>query len=35
MVSWMSLFRPGAKDLSVPMILKPDFWRTLRERAPP
>jgi hypothetical protein len=28
MVSSISLFRPGAKEISVPMILKPDFWST-------
>jgi hypothetical protein len=33
MVSSMLLFLPGAKEFSVPMTLKPDFWRTLSEAA--
>ena len=27
----MSRFRAGAKEASVPMMVKPAFWRTLRE----
>ena len=29
----MLLFLPGAKEFSVPVTVKPDFWRTLSEAA--